>query len=215
MYVSYVRISHKTQNLGRQYELITKFEQENNLKVEKIFEEKASGKNVKDRKVFQECLKFLRENDTLIVESITRLGRNYIELGEIIADLDKRKIKLIILNMPLLNKQVEDNDLMGKAIRNILLEFMKVQSQEERETLLERQKQGIAIAKLNGKYKGRKPRYSKNSKGSDLLVYEKVCELLTVGISISEISRKAGITRQTIYRIRERMEYEVLSEEKC
>lgn len=211
MKVAYIRVSHRTQNLERQYDLIRKFERENNCKVEKVFEEKASGKNVKDRQVFKECLKFIREGDTLIVESITRLGRDYQELGEIIADLEKRKIKLIILNMPLLNKSVEESDLMGKAIRNIILEFMKVQSQEERETLLERQKQGIAIAKSNGKYKGRKPKYSKNSVGSDLIVYEKICEMLDSKISISEISRKVKITRQTVYRIQERREYEGVS----
>nr|WP_287421857.1 recombinase family protein [Candidatus Brachybacter algidus] len=88
------------QNLDRQLWEIRK------AGAEKIFQEKLSGKSMNSQVELQQALQFLREKDVLVIESLDRLGRNYAEIVQIVQKLDRKKIGLQILNMPILNQDM-------------------------------------------------------------------------------------------------------------
>lgn len=141
MKVGYVRVSTTDQNPARQLELMKV------LGVEKIFSEKLSGKNT-DRPQFKKMLTFLREGDTLYVESFSRLSRSTRDLLNTVELLSAKGINLVS------DKEKLD---MSTPQGKFMLTVFAALSQLERETTLERQREGIAIAKAEGKYKGRKP----------------------------------------------------------
>lgn len=141
MKVGYVRVSTVEQNPARQLELMK------SLGVEKIYSEKMSGKNT-DRPQFKEMLSFLREGDTLYVESFSRLSRSTRDLLNTVSTLTERGVNLV--------SDKEKVDTTTPQGRFMLTVFAGL-SELERENTLERQREGITIAKAEGKYKGRKP----------------------------------------------------------
>ena len=112
-----------------------------------IFYDIASGKNL-ERTNFKILLKVLREGDTLVVESFSRLSRSTKELLELLEDFSCKKIRIISIK--------EDFDY-STTSGKMLIGLLAIIVQYERDLLLERQREGIALAKLKGKYKGRKP----------------------------------------------------------
>jgi len=116
-------------------------------KAEKIFKEKASGKN-QEREQLKKMLDFCREGDVIIVESISRLSRSVMDLLTIIDKLRKKDVGFISIK-----ENIDTTTPQGRLILNIFASL----SEFEREQTLERQKEGIAIAKKEGKYKGRQP----------------------------------------------------------
>lgn len=141
MIIGYVRCSTEEQNEARQLQMM----EEHN--VERIFTDKRSGKNT-DRKEFKEMMSFVREGDTLITESISRIARNTKDLLNIVEQLEAKNVKFVSLK--------ENIDTSNANGRFLLTVFAAV-AQLERESMLERQREGIAIAKRDGKYTGRKP----------------------------------------------------------
>ena len=141
MKVGYVRVSTAEQNPARQMELMK------SLGVEKIYQEKRSGKNT-DRPQFNEMLSFLRDGDTLYVESFSRLSRSTRDLLSTVATLTERGVNLV--------SDKESFDTSTPQGKFVLTVFAAL-SEFERESILERQREGIEIAKAEGKYKGRKP----------------------------------------------------------
>lgn len=141
MKVGYVRVSTAEQNPARQMELMK------SLGVEKIYQEKRSGKNT-DRPQFNEMLSFLREGDTLYVESFSRLSRSTRDLLSTVATLTESGVNLV--------SDKENFDTSTPQGKFVLTVFAAL-SEFERESILERQREGIEIAKAEGKYKGRKP----------------------------------------------------------
>ena len=129
------------QNPARQTELMK------SLGVEKIFSEKVSGKNM-DRPQLQEMLKFVREGDTLYVESFSRLSRSTKDLLATTQALTEKGVNLVSTK-----ENVDTTTPQGR----FMLTVFAALSELERENILERQREGIAIAKAEGKYKGRKP----------------------------------------------------------
>ena len=142
MRVGYVRVSTLEQNTARQ-EVIMK-----QLNVEKVYIEKISGKTTAGREQLQEMMAYIRELDVVVVESISRLARNTRDLLDIIDKFDKKGVTFI--------SQKENIDTNTPTGRFMLTVFAAV-AQLEREYMLARQKEGIAVAKSEGKYKGRKP----------------------------------------------------------
>ena len=136
MRVGYVRVSTAEQNTARQ-EVIME-----TLKVEKIFIDKCSGKNTN-----RPQLNSIREGDTVVIESLSRLGRSLKDLIHIKEVLDSKMV-----NLESKKEQIDTTTPTGRLLFNMVASIY----QFEREILLERQKEGIAIAKANGKYKGRK-----------------------------------------------------------
>ena len=134
MKVGYVRVSTAEQNTARQEVIMEQ------LGVEKVFMDKMSGKNT-DRPQLQEMLSFVREGDTLVVESISRLARSTKDLLSIMEELDKKKVKFVS------QKESIDTSTPNGVF---MMTIFAAMAQLERETMLARQREGIEIAKAEG-----------------------------------------------------------------
>lgn len=141
MKVGYVRVSTTGQNTARQEVLMQE------LGVERIFIDRMSGKNT-SRPELKRMMEFVREGDVVIVESISRFARCTRDLLELVEQLTAKGVEFV--------SKKESMDTSSPSGRFVLTIFGAV-AQLEREYLLERQREGIAIAKEQGKYKGRSP----------------------------------------------------------
>ena len=151
---------------------------------ERIFEEQVSSVDVVKREALAEALSFARQGDTLAVTKLDRLARSVAHLVEILGQLEAKGVALRILGMG-----IDTATPTGKLMLTILggvAEF-------EREIMLERQREGIAKAKAAGKYKGRAP--TARAKAEDVL------NLHRQGIGGTEIAKRLGIGRASVYRI--------------
>ena len=140
MKVGYVRVSTVTQHEDRQLVTMEKYG------VEKLFQEKVSGKD-KNRPQLQQLLDFVREGDTVIIHDFSRLARSTKDLLEIVEYLNNKKVALI---------SAKENLDTSTATGKLMLTMIGAINEFERTNLLERQREGIAVAKKKGKYKGRK-----------------------------------------------------------
>ena len=196
MKVGYARVSTTDQNLDRQIEALEQ------AGAEKIFQEKMSGKSMTERLELQKALQFLREKDTLIVESLDRLGRNYDDIVQTVQKLDQKEVGLIVLNLPILNQEMGDPNLQ-KLIRNMIVQLLSWTAQNEREEIKRKQRQGIEIAKRKGHYKGRPVKYSAEAKNPrDRIIYHVIVNKLKQEEPIKKIAEETGVTRDTVYRIK-------------
>lgn len=141
MKVGYVRVSTTEQNPARQIELMER------CGVDKIYQEKVSGKDT-NRPEFKEMLEFLREGDTLYIESFSRLSRSTQDLINTVNLLNDKGVSLISDK-----EKIDTTTPQGRLVMTVFAAIY----QFERENTLERQREGIEIAKRQGKYKGRKP----------------------------------------------------------
>lgn len=150
--VGYIRVSSKDQNEARQVEKM----KELGIDERHIFIDKESGKNF-EREQYKAMIAMLRDGDVVYVSSIDRLGRNYNDiLAQWTVITKEKKADIVVLDMPLLDTR-NDRDLTGTLISDIVLQLLSYVAQKERENIRTRQAEGIAIAKANGVYKGRKP----------------------------------------------------------
>ena len=193
--VFYCRVSSKDQNLARQ------LARAKEVHADKIFADKLSGKNL-DRTKFKKMMSYLREGDTLEVLSLDRLSRNYKDLKDLVSKLRDMGVKLIADDLPQLNS---DNELINNFMMDLLINMMGFVAQNEREKIRERQREGIELAKKQGKYKGGTIKYSPNARDpKNKWVWRKATEMLdSKKYSISEIARTVGVSRNQIYRIRD------------
>jgi len=140
MNIAYVRVSTIEQNEGRQIEGLKKYN------IEKWYIEKASGKDTQ-RPQLKEMLDFARENDTIFIHDFSRIARSTKDLLEIVEKLNEKNIRLVS------NKEnIDTSTPTGK----LMLTMIGAINEFERSNLLERQKEGIYLAKKEHKYKGRK-----------------------------------------------------------
>ena len=149
MKIGYVRVSTQEQNTVRQEVMMR------DLGVDHLYIDKASGKNA-DRPKLRRMLQFVREGDTVIVESISRFARNTRDLLELVEQLTAKKVEFV--------SQKEAIDTTTPTGKFMLTIFGAV-AELEREYILQRQREGIAIAKGQGKYTGRKPIMPPNFEG--------------------------------------------------
>lgn len=192
MKIGYARVSTSDQNLDRQIEALKK------SGVQKIFEEKISGKNM-ERPQLKELLDYIHDDDVVTVLSLDRLGRNSQDLTQVIDQIRKKGAVLNVLDLPTFTG-VEDSNLRA-LLTNLVLEIYKYTAEEERRKILSRQKQGIQLAKKRGIYKGRKKEYSPT--GSKRFLYKGVVNGLKAGKTVAQIAREVGIARNQVYRIRD------------
>jgi DNA invertase Pin-like site-specific DNA recombinase len=174
--IGYVRVSTLMQNTARQLE---------GIKLDRIFEDRASGKDT-DRPQLAACLTHLRDGDTLHVHSMDRLCRNLDDLRRIVNELTTKGV--------VVKFHKEALTFTGKQspMSNLLLSMLGAVAEFERSLILERQKEGIALAKLEGKYKGRRPS----------LTRERVIELrmrANAGAKKTALAREFDISRETVY----------------
>lgn len=177
MMIGYVRVSTQEQNTARQEELME------SLNVDKVFIDKVSGKDTK-RTALNEMLSYIREGDTVIVESISRFARNTKDFLILIETLTEKGVCFIW------KKEAFDTSTPnGKFVVTVFAALAEL----EREITLQRQREGIEIAKREGKYKGRK-----RIERSD---FPKVYELWKNNeITATEAMRRLDMSRTTFYR---------------
>lgn len=148
---------------------------------EKLFEEQTSS--VGQRDALSAALDFVREGDTLIVTKLDRLARSVRHLGEIVDTLELKRVGLRVLDLGL-----DTSNATGKLMLNVL----GAVAQFEREMMLERQREGIAKAKAEGKYRGRKPIVACKR--------DEALELLKAGTPKRQIAQQLGISERSVYR---------------
>ena len=182
--IGYARVSSTGQKLDRQIELLEK------AGATKIFKEKQSGAEIKNRPKLLEMLDYIRDKDIIIVVELDRLGRKSKDLDYIINTIQSKGASLQILNLP--TTKTEDPAL-NKLLNNLVLELYKYIAETERQKIRERQKQGIALAKKQGKYKGRKKKFTKDS--PQLI---QAFKLLDQGYSIRKSAESTGMNYQTL-----------------
>ena len=159
--------------------------------------DKKSGKDF-NRPEYQKMIASLQKGDVLVIHSIDRLGRNY---EEIIAEWRKitKEIEadIIVQDMPLLNT-TQNKDLTGTLIADIVLQLLSYVAQRERENIRQRQKEGIAIAKVQGKYKGRA------KKEIDKELFKETKRSWQRGkITKVQFAEIMGVSRSTLYKLLE------------
>lgn len=153
---------------------------------DKLFKEQVSSVDVASREQLALALEFIREGDALVVTKLDRLARSVTHLMTILDALKTKGASLRILNMG-----IDTSTPTGK----LMLTMLGGVAEFEREIMLERQREGIAKAKAEGKYKGRKP--TAKAKAEDVMA------LKSQGMGASEIAKRLGIGRASVYRILE------------
>jgi DNA invertase Pin-like site-specific DNA recombinase len=174
--VGYQRVSTVDQNTDRQLD---------GVEVDKVFTDKASGKDA-NRPELVRAIEYLRDGDTLVVHSMDRLARNLEDLRRIVRELTGHGVRVEFFKESL-TFTGEDS-----AMNTLLLSMLGAVAEFERSMILERQREGIALAKAAGKYKGRKA----------ALTVERAEELrarLAGGESVTGLAKEFGVSRQTVY----------------
>ena len=177
MKIGYIRVSTQEQNTIRQ-EVLMK-----SLGVDEIYIDRMSGKNA-NRPELQKMMEYVRKGDTVIVESISRLARNTRDLLELVERLTAKGVEFVSRK-----EAIDTTTPTGK----FMLTVFGAVAELEREYILQRQREGIAIAKEQGKYKGRKP--------IDAPEFEQVTAKWKSGaITATEAMRTLPMTKTTFYR---------------
>lgn len=189
MKIGYARVSTVDQNEARQMEALRE------EGVDRIYMDKKSGKDF-NRPEYQKMIASLKRGDVLVVHSIDRLGRNYDEITEEWRKITKEiGADIIVQDMPLLDT-TRNRDLTGKLIADIVLQVFSYVAQRERESIRQRQKEGIAIAKAQGKYKGR----AKKEINKELFENTKI-RWQNGEITKVQFAEIMGISRGTLYKM--------------
>lgn len=173
--VGYARVSAADQNEARQVEALSD--------VDRLFSEKASGKNVDDRAQLRELVAYVREGDKVRVKSPDRLARSTRDLLDLIEQLDAKGVAVEFVDDPALNTDTPQGE--------FLLTILAAVAQLERATIRERQAEGIAIAKRNGVYE-RAPK----------LTPEQIAHArgrVEACVPKAKVARDLGVSRQTLY----------------
>lgn len=189
MNYGYARVSTREQKEERQLIALKNF----GVDEKDIFVDKQSGKDF-NRTNYRKLLKIMKEEDTLVIKSIDRLGRNYEEILEQWRKITKEKnIAIVVLDMPLLDTR-KNRDLTGTLISDIVLQLLSYVAQTERDFIRQRQAEGIAIALERGVKFGRKPK-DRPDDFAQVLHSWKANE-----ISARAAGKQLGITHQTFLR---------------
>ena len=177
MKIGYIRISTTDQNTARQEVLMQE------LGVEQVYIDRMSGKNT-DRPELKRMLGFVREGDVVIVESISRFARNTKDLLDLVEQLSSKRVEFVSKK-----EAIDTTTPTGK----FMLTVFGAVAELEREYILQRQKEGIDIAKEKGVYKGRKPIEHPN--------FNKVVSLWKSGaITATEAMKRLDMKPSTFYR---------------
>ena len=177
MRIAYIRVSTVEQNEARQLEAMKKHN------IEKFYIEKVSGKNT-DRPKLQEMLKEVKDGDTVYIHDFSRLARSTKDLLDLVEQLNEKGVHLVS------NKEnIDTSTPTGK----LMLTMIGAINEFERTNMLERQKEGVEIAKRNGKYKGGK------KKEIDMELFNELLEQFqNKEISKIKFAEKLGVSRPTL-----------------
>lgn len=177
--VAYCRVSTADQNLDRQQDEVRA------AGADRVYSDVASGKKGANRPGWDECLRSLRAGDTLVVTELSRLGRSTSQLAALADELAERGIALRIMNVGV------DT---GTSAGRLVFDIIAAVSQMERELLIERTQSGLRAARARGRKGGRKREFSPAAVRTAQERYDRG------ELSVAEIARLAGVSRQTLYR---------------
>lgn len=189
MNYGYVRVSSVTQKTDRQVEEMYKL----GIEDKNIFIDKQSGKDF-NRKSYRRLIRKLKEKDLLVIKSIDRLGRNYREIGEqwkvITQDI---KADIFVIDMPILDTRDKPSNLWGRFVSDLVLQLLSFIAENERDTIRQRQAEGIKIAKEKGVKFGR----------PSLVITDEYYEVASLyknkEITVKEATTRLGISRTAFY----------------
>lgn len=184
MIIGYARVSTVEQNIERQEVALQ------NLGCEKIYIDKITGATL-DRPEFNTMMDYVREGDTLIVSEYNRLSRSTVDL---LTTIEKLEDKGVVV------KSIKENFDTSTPQGKFILRIFASLAEFERELTRQRQAEGIERAKLAGKYKGRKPK-----EYDQVLLNEVLNSLANNCMTVTEASKKLGVTRATVYNLLKRI----------
>lgn len=185
MKVAYVRVSTKEQNEGRQLEALKQYD------VERIFSEKVSGKDTANRPQLIEMLNYVRKDDVIYIESISRIARSTRDFLRIIDRLTEKGVALVSLK-----ESIDTSTPQGK----FMLTVFAALSQLERETIGQRQEEGIQLALATGNTKTGRA-YGRPKVSMDTTQFKKVYRQYQANeLNATQAAKLLGITRQSFYR---------------
>lgn len=174
--IGYIRVSSLDQNPDRQLE---------HLQLDKVFTDRASGKDT-SRPQLEAMLSFLREGDTLLVHSMDRLARNLDDLRHLVQTLTGRGVRVEFVKEGL---AFTGDD---SPMAHLMLSVMGAFAEFERALIRERQREGIALARKRGVYRGRKRSLSPDQ-------VAELCRRVAAGEQKAALARELGISRETLY----------------
>ncbi len=176
--IGYVRVSSVSQNTDRQLDGLT---------LDKVFEEKQSGKSASDRLALQDCIDYTREGDTLHIHSIDRLARNLVDLQTIVARINAKGVKVMFHKEGL----TFTGDTLN-PMNTLMMQMMGAFAEFERSIIKERQREGIDKALVKGVKFGASPKFNAPQ-------IAEIKARRSTGESVIELAKSFGTSRQTIY----------------
>lgn len=186
----YARVSSNSQNEARQIEQLQKYITDERF----LYVDKASGKDF-DRTQYFIMKQILREGDTLVVTSLDRFGRNASEIEKEWKDFQDMGIKMRILDMPILDTR-DDDDVMNRLISKIVFDLLSYFAEMERNNIKSRQREGIEIAKREGRMTGR-PKKTEITPEAIRVIYNYKDGKLTA----NQASSQLNMGRSTFYKL--------------
>lgn len=182
---AYIRVSTHDQNLEAQRAEISRWLAQNGLQEVRWFEDKQTGRNL-DRPGFEQLQQaiFMRDVDTVVVWKVDRLARSFLDGVKVVGEWVRRDVRLVSVT-----QAIDLSGVLGQAMVGFLFAFAEL----ELATIKERQSIGIAVAKANGKYTGRKPGTTKGKP-------ERARELKAKGLAEAEIATALGVSERSVYR---------------
>ena len=190
MNYGYARVSTIAQNLDRQLDELIKLGLDNSH----IYTDKESGKDF-ERKNYKKLVRRLKPGDVLFIKSIDRLGRNYNMVLDEWRFLTKEKgVDIVVIDMPLLDTRIEGKNLVGKFIADVVLQVLSFVAENERETMRQRQSEGIRMAKARGVRFGRPSVITPSNFREIVLLYK------NKKITSAQAVKMSGLSRGTFYR---------------
>jgi DNA invertase Pin-like site-specific DNA recombinase len=180
MRVGYIRVSTIDQNTARQTDQL------DGIGTDRQFIDHASGKNATERPKLEEMIAYVRDGDTVIVHSMDRLARNLDDLRAIVRTLTDKGVRVEFVKEGL-TFTGEDS-----PMATLLLSMLGAVAEFERSLILERQREGIAVAKKAGKYKGRKAALTDEQA-------EQLRQRAEAGESKAALAKAFGVSRETVY----------------
>lgn len=186
---AYIRVSSKDQNEERQIETMKR----EGIDERDMYIDKASGKDF-DRPKYQLLKQLVRNGDTVVFDSITRMGRNMDETLKEYEWFDENEVLLRFIKEPMINTNNEKDDVMKQAIQKIILTLLTAFAEKEREEIKIRQAEGIAVAIKKGVKFGR-PAIDVPNNWSELYVQWKAKKITAV-----KFMNKVNMTKATFYR---------------
>jgi len=175
--IGYIRVSSLDQNAERQLD---------GVKADKVFTDKASGKDT-NRPQLQAAIEYVREGDTLIVHSMDRLARNLEDMLRLVRELNGKGVTVRFQKE---NMTFEGSNSDPRSV--LMFSMLGAFAQFERSLIRERQREGIAIAKAKGVYRGGKPKLSEEQA-------RKLLDRVSIGVPKAAVAREFKISRETLY----------------